>query len=633
MGYRQNPGLEPLLIGYDPFYVIPKDHLCRLVDQVVDEAQLSCRPNYGPGQPAYDPRVCLKILIFSMCIGVHSSRAMQRHCEENLAYLLLTRGQQPPCYRTLCSFRVHNEQLLREVFEGVCAVALVHGVQRLGKLTIDSSKIRADASAELVVSQMDFERVDALFSHVIERISTQDQQEQEEPATRSQTGQPVKRLKTRDILRRLRAATAERDRRAAAKEKQQDPPSAAGPPAAHEAAAKEKQQDPPSAAGPPAAHEAAAKEKQQDPPSAAGPPAAEEAAAEEKQLQDPPAAASPPAAEELALLPEQAQQETSADAEPAPPALSARDAEVLAIFEEQGPVCVLPQTLRRLQSYRKALQQAKQEKLKHVSLTDPDARMMPVGRDRRVRHCHSFEVAVDNGLIVAANTTQSGPDASRLLPLVEAARGPDGTPPSSVTADSGYYSSEGLLELKKQGIDTCIPDSNTACDIRRGQPLGSSRTLYGSDMRFTYDAAADTFTCERGNVLCRVRVRRRVGSVSRIYAARHGSCQGCPLMARCSKSAELKQRTLSIPEEQADLREERERFAQPEHVARYHDRGPLVETVFAFACAVLGFRRWTLRGKTAVSSQGQLLRLAVQMRRLHKPWANAMRTAAAAATA
>ena len=63
--------------------------------------------------------------------------------------------------------------------------------------------------------------------------------------------------------------------------------------------------------------------------------------------------------------------------------------------------------------------------LKHLCLTDPDARMMPEGRTKRVQMCHSWEVAVDReaALLAMGQTTQTGNDNARLEAIVEGGSG------------------------------------------------------------------------------------------------------------------------------------------------------------------------------------------------------------------
>lgn len=67
------------------------------------------------------------------------------------------------------------------------------------------------------------------------------------------------------------------------------------------------------------------------------------------------------------------------------------------------------------------------------------------------------------------------------------------------------------------------------------------------------------------------------------------------------------------------------RFNEREHRERYRKRGSVVETVFGFIRATLGYERWLLRGSEKVQVEGRLMTLGYQLRKLH------MRRAAACA--
>ena len=120
MSYRYYPPAGPLLIGYDPFRDLPADHLARLVEQVV-EATITPPPRpAGQGQPPFDPRLPVKVLIYGYATGQRSSRQLERLCDESLPYLFLTRGD-TPCYRVLCSVRVEQTDLIEQVWLGLFA--------------------------------------------------------------------------------------------------------------------------------------------------------------------------------------------------------------------------------------------------------------------------------------------------------------------------------------------------------------------------------------------------------------------------------------------------------------------------------------------------------------------------------
>src|SRR5688572_24071218 len=204
MSYRRYGPPTPLLIGYDPVRDLPPDHLARLVEQVVEQTVAPPRRDPGPGQPPYDPRLCVKVLIYSYCTGVRSSRVMERHCKESLPYLYLTRGD-APSYHTLCSARTEQGPLLEAVWEGLFAVAAAVGLERLGRLVVDSTKLRADASPEAVLVRDEFAAVRAELQRILAEATVVDAQEDTVGSTgRTELGKTVAPDQMRDILRRVR---------------------------------------------------------------------------------------------------------------------------------------------------------------------------------------------------------------------------------------------------------------------------------------------------------------------------------------------------------------------------------------------------------------------------------------------
>jgi hypothetical protein len=165
-------------------------------------------------------------------------------------------------------------------------------------------------------------------------------------------------------------------------------------------------------------------------------------------------------------------------------------------------------------------------------LTDPDAPMMGEGREKKVRECHSFEVAADNGLIVAGGRCPDGNDNGGLEPLVAAAQAQEPEGIQAVTAESGYYAGDAVAGLIRAGIDRCIPDSNTAGDLHRGQPIGTIRDRSRGSVPLVYDAQADSYQCPEGNRLLPALHKPDCGQWVTEYRAQQ-ECQGCPLPPPC----------------------------------------------------------------------------------------------------
>jgi transposase len=509
MPYRPYAPPAPLLFGYDPERDLPQDHLARLVERVVEE---SLPPKYRPagsGQPPFDPRLCAKVLIYGYATGVRSSRQLERLCQESLPYLFLTRGD-APSYRTLCSFRVHHSDLIQTVWVGMFAIAQQVGIARLGRIVVDSSKLRADAGPEAVLKKDEYEPVLAELRQILKEAEEADTHDDNDPPGSTRLDKPVEVEQMRDILRRVR--------------------------------------------------------KQQS-------------------------------------------QQKKADKQQTSPSLEAL---------ERLPLG--PRMLPRLKAAVAAIEEAQQEESKHACLTDPDARMMGEGREKRIRECHSYEVAVDNGLLVVGQTCQSSVDTPRLKPLLEAAQKQEPEGVKALDADCGYYSGDTIAELITQGLDVCIPDPHTACDLHRDQAIGTTRQKSTGSVVMTYEAEADYYTCPEGNLLLYQKSTPNQGQQMRVYRAQK-PCTDCPLRAACGNRPDSKYRTLSVGTHSEMLHAHLQRFTQAEHVQRYRQRGPAVETVFGCLRALLGYSRWLLRGKERVASEARLFTAALQIRKIHCAWA------------
>jgi transposase len=537
MSYRPYAPPAPLLIGYDPFRDLPGDHLARLVEQVVEASVRPGRRPAGAGQPPFDPRLPIKVLVYGYATGQRSSRQLERLCDESLPYLFLTRGD-TPSYRTLCTVRVEQSDLIEQVWVDLFAVADAVGLQRLGHIVVDSTKLRANASPEAVLTADEYEPVRRELAQILAEAAAVDAQEAAEgrPGV-TRVGREVPPEQMREILRRVRKRCTLAKR-----------------------AVKE------------------ATVGQQSEPSAAV------------------EAATPAAA---------------AAGEPLPPGAAGT-----------GRPKLCPRMRPRVEAAQAAIEAAQAAGEKHLCLTDPAARMMPEGREKRVRECHSFEVAVDReaGLLVVGQTTQEGPDNARLEALVAAAQAHEPTGVKAADGDSGYYGGDAVGRLLAAGIDLCVPDSHTACDLHRGQPIGTTRERARGQVPFEYDPEADCYRCPEGNELRRRQQRRAHGQTVTDYRAVR-DCRACPLAAICLTQAKAKRRTLRVGEEQPALAAALQRFAEPAHQERYRHRGEVVESVFGFVRGVLGYTRFLLRGKERVASEGRLIKVGYQLRKVHGTWA------------
>src|SRR4030088_514603 len=134
---------------------LPEDHLVYCVAGVVDELDLSAIESVyeeeDRGQPPYHPRMMTKILVYGYCVGVFSSRRIQKRLVEDVAFRVLAAGNQPD-FRTISDFRRLHLKALEELFRQVLRLALEVGALKLGRVALDGSKVKANASKHKAMS-------------------------------------------------------------------------------------------------------------------------------------------------------------------------------------------------------------------------------------------------------------------------------------------------------------------------------------------------------------------------------------------------------------------------------------------------------------------------------------------------
>ena len=132
-----------------------KNHEAFHVSDIVDRLDLRAfyAPYLGDGrrnQP-YDPRMMLKVLIFAYLKGVFSSRQMAELVREHSAYRWLAAGNFPN-FRTLCAFRRRHLKDFPALFVEVARTAQRMGLTKLGRISLDGTKVRANASKRKAMS-------------------------------------------------------------------------------------------------------------------------------------------------------------------------------------------------------------------------------------------------------------------------------------------------------------------------------------------------------------------------------------------------------------------------------------------------------------------------------------------------
>jgi len=134
---------------------LPEDHLAFFVNDLVDHLDLSAitavYEDEERGYPPYHPVMLTKVLVYAYCVGVFSSRKIQRRLVEDIAFRVLAASNAPD-FRTIADFRKTHLPALKGFFEQVLGVARDLGTLRVGRVAIDGSKVKANASKHKAMS-------------------------------------------------------------------------------------------------------------------------------------------------------------------------------------------------------------------------------------------------------------------------------------------------------------------------------------------------------------------------------------------------------------------------------------------------------------------------------------------------
>ena len=133
------------------------------------------------GQPPFDVTMMVTLLVYAYSVGVCSSRKIAAACERNLAFRAIV-GDDPPDFRTISDFRKIHTTAFRPLFLEVLRLAGELGMVKLGNLSTDGTKMRANASRHKAMSygymNKEIDRleaeIDQLLKHAEELDAEQD---------------------------------------------------------------------------------------------------------------------------------------------------------------------------------------------------------------------------------------------------------------------------------------------------------------------------------------------------------------------------------------------------------------------------------------------------------------------------
>lgn len=156
---------------------VPPDHLAWFVIDAVKGMSLG--PFYaayradGHGRAAYDPAMMVTLILFAFSTGVRSSRAIERHCREHVAFRVIT-GNLIPDHVTITRFICRHGQGLAGLFNDVLRLCAEAGLVDSGVVAIDGTRIAANASRE---RNQDYAQI---AMEIVEQVKATNEAEDEE---------------------------------------------------------------------------------------------------------------------------------------------------------------------------------------------------------------------------------------------------------------------------------------------------------------------------------------------------------------------------------------------------------------------------------------------------------------------
>lgn len=247
---------------------------------------------------------------------------------------------------------------------------------------------------------------------------------------------------------------------------------------------------------------------------------------------------------------------------------------------------------------------------------DPEARMMVC--DKRKVFGYNAQAVTDAsaGIIVAQDVVNNENDYGLLSTMIDKVKESLGKAADTTLADTGYSAAKDLAEANQKGY-------NVLASLGRNvNPMDGEMPFHLS--RFVYDPERDCCVCPLGKKLLFQRFKKGRRSDGRLKVYHCKDYKECPKRWQCS--SDKRGRIVALPEHHGAVEEQRQKQKNPNARAALARRAVIVEPSFAYAKDGLGFRRWSLRSLNGVRTQWALMCTTINLRKLHRFWADGVVT-------
>jgi transposase len=161
---------------------LPQEHLARFVVEIVDQLDLShlVRAYAGSGSRPYHPAMLVALLFYGYATGVFSSRKLAQATHDSIAFRYICANTHPD-HRTIADFRKRFLNELAALFTQVLLIAQAMGLVKLGTVSLDGTKLKANASKHKALSWEHANRLEAQLKGEVEELMRLAEQADNEP--------------------------------------------------------------------------------------------------------------------------------------------------------------------------------------------------------------------------------------------------------------------------------------------------------------------------------------------------------------------------------------------------------------------------------------------------------------------
>lgn len=196
---------------------LPENHLARFIVEIIEQLDLNeyKKAYRGSGSEAYDPSIMLGLLFYGYSTGVFSSRKIERATYDSVAFRYICREYHPD-HDTIAEFRKRFLTEMKKSFEEILLIAKEMGQLKLGTISLDGTKVKANASKHKALSWKYANELEKQIHNEIQQLlNMAEEADNQEPDKSLDINEEL--LRRQDRLAKISAAKKEIEARAKAR--------------------------------------------------------------------------------------------------------------------------------------------------------------------------------------------------------------------------------------------------------------------------------------------------------------------------------------------------------------------------------------------------------------------------------